>query len=166
MNELLEQLGIDWKIFLGQIVNFFILLTVLWAFVYRPLIKIIKERNEKIKTGLQKAEEANVRLKEVDNIGKEKLKEAENQSIEIIKKTEQEAKDLEHNLQEKAEEKHKKSEEQFQEALKKQKEEAKGAVLKDAAELVKKVFIKTVGLKPDAVDEVLIKKAVEDIRHE
>ena len=67
-NQLLFQLGIDWKLFLSQTVNFFILLIVLTFFVYKPLIKIIKERNQKIKEGLDKAEEADIRLKEVDNI--------------------------------------------------------------------------------------------------
>ena len=76
-NQLLSQLGIDWKLFLSQAVNFFILLVVLTFFVYKPLIKIIKQRNQKIKEGLDKAEEADVRLKEIDNIGKEKIKEAE-----------------------------------------------------------------------------------------
>src|SRR3989344_5019452 len=90
--EFFDQIGLDWKLFLSQAVNFFILLSVLWAFVYKPVIKIIKERNEKIKTGLQKAEQADVRLKEIDSMGKEKIKKAESESIEIIKATENRAK--------------------------------------------------------------------------
>ena len=101
MNALLEQLGIEWKVFLSQAVNFFILLVVLTFFVYKPLIKIIKERNQKIKEGLDKAEEADVRLKEIDNIGREKIKEAENKSINIIKDTEKRAKVLDQELQKK-----------------------------------------------------------------
>ena len=91
---LIGQLGIDWKLFLSQVVNFFILLIVLSFFVYKPLLNVIKERNKKIKEGLDKAEEADVRLKNIDNIGKEKIKEAEQQSINIIKDTEQKAKVL------------------------------------------------------------------------
>ena len=53
-NQLLSQLGIDWKLFLSQAVNFFILLLVLTFFVYKPLIKIVKERNKRIKEGLGK----------------------------------------------------------------------------------------------------------------
>ena len=67
-NQLLFQLGINWKLFLSQTVNFFILLGVLTFFVYKPLIKVIKLRNSKIKEGLEKAEEADVRLKNIDNI--------------------------------------------------------------------------------------------------
>ena len=164
MNELLEQLGINWKLFLSQAVNFFILLFVLRAFVYKPLLAAIKKRNEKIKEGLDKAEEATIRLKEVDSIAKEKLKEADHQSIEIIKATEEKAKVLEHKLAEKNEEKQAELQKQAEEQYKKQLEENKKAVLAKAGELVKQVIIKTVELKPEAIDEALIKKAVEQIK--
>src|SRR5438105_474058 len=107
MEGLIEQLGINWKLFLSQAVNFFILLLILRAFVYKPLLTVIKKRNEKIKEGLEKAEEADIRLKEVDIIAKHKLQEADLKSIDIIKHTEQKAKELEQRLQKKAEEKQK-----------------------------------------------------------
>ncbi len=165
-NELLFQLGINWKLFLSQAVNFFILLIVLTFFVYKPLIKVIKQRNQKIKEGLDKAEEADVRLKEIDVIGKGKIKEAEQQGINILKDTEKKAKVLEHELQKKNEEKQVQMQKEAAEQLKKQLEENKKVVLAQAAELVKKTIIKTVGLKPDAIDEALIKKAVTEIKDE
>lgn len=165
-NELLNQLGINWKLFLSQTVNFFILLAVLWAFVYRPLIKIIKERNQKIKAGLEKAEEADVRLKQIDEIGKGKIKEAEQKGIEIIKATEDKAKVMATELQKKNEEKQLEAQKQAEVQLKRQLEENKKVVLAQAAELVKRTIIKTVELKPDAVDEALIKKAVSEINAE
>ena len=150
MNALLDQLGIDWKLFLSQAVNFFILLVVLTFFVYKPLMKVIKQRNAKIKEGLEKAEEADVRLKEIDVIGKEKIKEAEQKGIEIIKETEDKAKIMDERI---AEEKLRKSRLQMQElvttrAFKEKRKKIKQNVLAEAAELVKKTIIKTVELKP------------------
>jgi len=165
-NELLSQLGIDWKLFLSQAVNFFILLVVLTVFVYKPIIKIIKQRTAKIKEGLDKAEEADVRLKEVDVIGKEKIKQAEATSISIIKDTEKKAKALDQELQKKLEEKQLQMQKDLQLSQKKQQEEANDIIFKNAVELVKRTIIKTVELKPEAVDEALIKKAVENIKHE
>jgi len=165
-NQLLLQLGINWKLFLSQAVNFFVLLTVLTFFVYKPVMKIIKERSKRIKEGLDKAEEADVRLKEVDVIGKGKIKEAELQSINIIKDTEKKAKAIEHELQKKNEEKQLQMQKDAEVQLKKQLEENKNVVLAQAAELVKKTIIKTVGLKPDAIDDTLIKKAVAEIKNE
>lgn len=164
-NELLFQLGINWKLFLSQAVNFFILLLVLTFFVYKPLIKVIKERNQKIKTGLEKAEEADVRLKEIDVIRKGKIKEAEQQSIEIIKTTEEKAKILDKENQQKAEKKQKEAMDLIKQNALKAQEEANKEVLSKAAELVKKAIIKTVELKPDAIDEALIKKAVKEVEN-
>src|SRR3989338_5502331 len=109
---IIGQLGIDWKLFLSQAFNFFILLLILRAFVYKPLLIVIKKRNEKIKEGLEKAEAADVRLKEVDVIAKGKLKQADQESISIIKK----------------------------------------------------IIVKTVELKPEAIDEALISKAASQIK--
>jgi len=165
-NELLFQLGINWKLFLSQAVNFFILLTVLTLFVYRPLIKVIKERSVKIKEGLDKAEEANVRLKEIDNIGKEKIKEAEQQGIKIIKDTEEKAKVLDKEVLDKAEKKQKEINDLLRQSFLKQQEEAKTKVLAQAGELIKKAIIKTVELKPDAIDDALIKKAIDQVKND
>ena len=165
MDGLLGQLGIDWKLFLSQAVNFFILLLILRAFVYKPLLNVIKERNRKIKEGLEKAEEANVRLREIDNISKEKLKEADLESINIIKNTELKAKQLEQALILKAEKRQKDLMAQVELSYKKQQEEAKQNVVRQASELVRKFIVKTVELKPEAIDDALIKKAMSEIKN-
>jgi len=162
-NELLFQLGINWKLFLSQAVNFFILLFVLQRFVYKPLMKVMKTRSEKIKEGLDKAEEADIRLKEVDEIGKGKIKEAEEKGIEIIKATETRAKVLDKEISDKAEKKQKEMNELLKQSFLKQQEEAKSKVLAEAGELVKKALIKTVELNPKDIDEALIKKAVKEV---
>ena len=161
---LLGQLGINWKLFLSQAFNFFILLIVLRAFVYKPLLEIIKKRNFKIKEGLEKAEEADIRLKEVDVIAKDKIKLAENQSVEIIKSTEQKAKVLDLQIQARAEEKQKEINELLKQSALKQKEVSESQVYSQALELVKKIVAKTVELKPEAVDAKLIEKAVIEVK--
>jgi F-type H+-transporting ATPase subunit b len=165
-NELLTQLGINLPLFISQAVNFFIILIILTIFVYKPVIKIIKERTAKIKEGLEKAEQADVRMAEIEEIGKGKIKEAEHQSIEIIKATEVKAKALDKENQEKAEKKQKEVQDLLRASFAKQQEEAKSKVLAEAGELVKKVIMKTVELKPAEIDEALIKKAVESVKNE
>jgi len=163
-NEFISQFGIDWKLFVSQLVNFVLILIVLKFVVYTPVLKILKERNKKIKEGLDKAEEAGVRLKEIDEIGKTKVKEAEAKSIGIIRETETRAKVLEQELQKKTEANHIRLEKELQESYKKQQEQAQDLVLKNAIELVKKTIVKTVELKPETIDEALIKKAVESAK--
>jgi F-type H+-transporting ATPase subunit b len=163
---LLSQLGINLSLFLSQTVNFFILLVVLTFFVYKPLIKVIKERNKKIKEGLDKAEEADIRLKEIDGIAKGKIKEAEQQSINMIKATEEKAKALDQDLTKKAEEHQQKMLAQIKLNAAYAEEEAKKEVLAKAADLVKKAIVKTVELDPHVVDQALIQKAVSEIKNE
>jgi len=163
-NELLLQLGINWKLFLSQAFNFAILLAALTFFVYKPLMKIIDERAKKIKEGLEKAEEADTRLKEVDEIAKERIKEAEGKSVKIIKLTAQKAKILEQDMLEKMEAKQKQIVLDNEKMAKKQKEEAEKQILENSVNLVKELIVKTVKLNPKDIDEKLIKKAVDEIQ--
>ena len=161
---LLGQLGINWKLFLSQAVNFVILFFILRAFVYKPLIEIIKKRNFKIKEGLEKAEEADIRLKEVDVIAKEKIKVADNKAVEIIKETEQKAKILDLEIQQKAEAKQKEINELLRQSALKQKEESESKVYSQALELVKQIVSKTVELKPESIDKALVEKAIAEVK--
>ena len=129
-------------------------------------MKVVKERSAKIKEGLDKADEADKRLKEIDVIGKEKIKIAEQESIEIIKKTQEKAKILGDSLIQGAENHQKELMEQIKKNTQRAQEEANKAVLEKAAELVKKAIIKTVEMEPDKIDELLIKKAVSQIKNE
>jgi F-type H+-transporting ATPase subunit b len=164
MNAFVSQFGLDWKLFASQLVNFFLILIILRLFVYKPVIKILKERNKKIKEGLDKAEEAGIRLKEIDVISKEKIKEAETTSINMIRATEKKAKDLEQALQKKSEENQIKVQKELQDNYKKQQEQVQDLVFRNAVELVKKTIIKTVELKPESIDEALIKKAIDEAK--
>ncbi|MBI1934655.1 F0F1 ATP synthase subunit B [Candidatus Peregrinibacteria bacterium] len=54
--ELLAKLGVDWRLLIAQIVNFTILLSVLTLFVYRPLLRVIDERRERIRKSMEDAD--------------------------------------------------------------------------------------------------------------
>lgn len=163
MSELISQLGIDWRLLLSQAANFLLLLLVLRLFVYKPVIRILKERKAKVEEGLMKAKEADERLLQIEEIGKGKLKEAESGALGILRATEEKAKKVEAELL--AEAKKKEAEELARAValLRGKEEESRLLMKKEAAKLVKDAIIKTVGLSPDKIDEALIKKAVEEI---
>ena len=54
----LGALGIDWKLFIAQLVNFGVVLFVMWKWVYTPLLKAIDSRNVKLEKGLRDSEAA------------------------------------------------------------------------------------------------------------
>ncbi|MDO8481562.1 MAG: F0F1 ATP synthase subunit B [bacterium] len=64
MEPLLSVFGVNWKLLLAQGINFALLLAVLSYFLYKPVLRIIDERREKVAEGVRTAEEASMRLLE------------------------------------------------------------------------------------------------------
>lgn len=64
MSEFAAAFGLDWKLLIIQAVNFGALLAILSYFLYKPLMKMIDERREKIAEGVRMAEAASTRLAE------------------------------------------------------------------------------------------------------
>lgn len=58
MQEIISAFGIDSKLIVVQIVNFSLLLGLLWYFLYTPLLKLLSDRQEKIQKGVEDAEKA------------------------------------------------------------------------------------------------------------
>jgi F-type H+-transporting ATPase subunit b len=81
MEQLFAAFGIDWRLLVIQGVNFAVLLAALTYFLYKPLMKLIDERREKIAEGVRMAETAATRLAEAkaegDQLKGEAAREAE-----------------------------------------------------------------------------------------
>lgn len=101
--EILKTFGLNWQLLLAQVVNFLIIFYVLKRYLYPPLFKVFKKREELVKQSIQKAEEnekllekAKIQEKEVIKKAKitadELIKESREQSADIVKKAEEEAK--------------------------------------------------------------------------
>lgn len=84
MEELIKTFQIDIKLIVAQLVNFAIVLFVLYKFAYGPILKMMTERTEKIEKGIKDAENAGAKLKEIEEKEKAVLTEARKQAQEII----------------------------------------------------------------------------------
>ena len=91
MSELISKLGIDWKLLIAQIVNFLVLLFVLWKFAYGPIIAMLEKRQKKIEKGLKDAEDAHKKLAESEERQKEILKKARTEAKVIVEKSRKQA---------------------------------------------------------------------------
>lgn len=80
------QFGLDGQIFVAQIINFLIVLVVLWWFAYRPIVKMLDAREEKIKQSVEQADEIEKRVAEIEKERDQIIAEAKSQSQEIIEK--------------------------------------------------------------------------------
>jgi len=166
MSDLLQQLGIDWRLLLSQAVNFGLLIALLTFFLYKPLIRMMKEREKRIKEGLTKAEEAETQLKEAHALKKEKLKEAETEALAMLRAAEARAKTEETKLLEAAKQKEKELLENAQRLAGAEKEKAARELRQEAGAFIRQALIKTVELNPKAIDDALIEKAVHQTAHQ
>lgn len=66
MDELVKTFHIDWKLLIAQIINFAVVLGVLWYFALKPLTKMMNKRSEDIAKSLADAEEITKKLKQAD----------------------------------------------------------------------------------------------------
>jgi F-type H+-transporting ATPase subunit b len=103
--EILNNFGFEPILFIAQIVNFLIIYWLLKKFLYKPVLKLLNERKQKIEEGLKNADQAarllNETLEKEEKIlktanekAKQILDDARNQSFEILKKTEEDNKKL------------------------------------------------------------------------
>jgi F-type H+-transporting ATPase subunit b len=80
----MEGLGINWKILVGQIVNFAILFFLLKKFVFGKFLDVLKRRQQKIAEGLQKTEEAEKNLAKIRTLEGEIKEAGERRAREVL----------------------------------------------------------------------------------
>ncbi len=91
MSDLFAQLGINLKLLIAQGINFLIVLVVLTIFVYKPLLKYLRERREKIAQGLADAAEAKKAREWAEADGAKLVAEAKQSGLRLVTAAEEEA---------------------------------------------------------------------------
>lgn len=84
MEQLFDAFGIDWKLLIAQAVNFGVLFVALTYLLYKPVMKTLDERKEKVAKGVLDAEAAAEKLANADSEVSEKLKGAESEAEGIV----------------------------------------------------------------------------------
>jgi len=102
MSDLISKLGIDGKILIAQIVNFFVLLIVLYKFLYKPLLGVMDKRKAKIEKSLKEAEKISERMTAVQKEIEEKQHLAKKDAVRIIDDAKQNASTERQRLKEEA----------------------------------------------------------------
>lgn len=84
MEELVKKFGIEPMLLIAQLINFGIVLFVLWKFAYKPLLKVLKDRQEKVAKSIADAKAVEQKLAEAEQLKLDKLKEAQSQARIIV----------------------------------------------------------------------------------
>jgi len=87
-----QGLTIDWKILIGQLINFAILFFVLKKLAYAPFLTLMKNRRDEIEKGLNKSKEAEENLNKIREVKERADKENEEKKKLIIFEAENEGK--------------------------------------------------------------------------
>lgn len=94
MLEILSKVGFDWQVALANFVNFVIIFFILRKFAFAPIMKIIKDRQDKINLGLENAQKAETELMTAEQVGKEKILQAKIEANSIIGEAQKKGDDI------------------------------------------------------------------------
>ena len=72
----MEDIGISVPTLAAQIINFAILLLVLYFLLYKPLLRMFNERSNRIKASMEQTEEIKEKMTETEHLVKEQLEAA------------------------------------------------------------------------------------------
>lgn len=86
MTDLFTKLGIDWKLLVAQLVNFTILITILYKLLYKPMLDMFQKRKNTISRSLKEAKKIEEDLKNLEQVKDLEMREARVQSKELVNK--------------------------------------------------------------------------------
>ncbi|MBI4050244.1 MAG: F0F1 ATP synthase subunit B [Candidatus Doudnabacteria bacterium] len=87
-------LGLNWKLFLAQLVNFGVVLFILWRWVFKPVGGALEGRRQKIEKAVRDAEEIEKRMAEVAQTTENKISKARAEADGLMAKAEKQAADI------------------------------------------------------------------------
>lgn len=89
--ELFSTLGVNWMMLLAQLINFGILLAALTVLVYRPVLKLLDERRERVRKSMDDAARLESQVKEMEIARGEKLKSLDAEAKQFLDKAKEQA---------------------------------------------------------------------------
>jgi len=160
----LGTLGISWKLFLAQLINFAIVVAVMWKWVYTPLLKMMDQRAKEIAQGLKDAGEAKKRLAEGDAEKERLIREAKNEGQKLIDEAQSRSEALRQEKLEQTKAEIEKIVAETKERINQEKEATYSALQNDIAELIAQATEK-VALKFDEKQQrLLISEALTELK--
>ncbi len=80
----MEDIGISLSGLVAQLVNFFILFGLLFLVLYKPVMRMLRERSEKIKDSMEQAEQIKERLAQTEQQVREQVEAARRDGQSIV----------------------------------------------------------------------------------
>ncbi|HWA09926.1 MAG TPA: F0F1 ATP synthase subunit B [Opitutaceae bacterium] len=93
VTKIFQDFGISWPFLLAQVLNFSLVAFILWKFAFKPVLATLDDRQRKIASGLQYAEEMKAKLEAVQQESAASAKRAQLEAAKIIEEARKSAKD-------------------------------------------------------------------------
>jgi F-type H+-transporting ATPase subunit b len=94
VTQITSAFGLNWPGFIAQVVSFSVVAYVLWRFAFKPVIATLDERQQKISSGLQYAEEMKAKLDATQQQSAEIIQQAQVKATALVNEARQSAKDF------------------------------------------------------------------------
>lgn len=161
----LGTLGINWKLFIAQLVNFSIVMWVLWKFVFGPIGRKLEERRQKIDRALKDAADVEKQKTEFEAWREEEMRKTRTEAAEVVSGAQKEALLVREKLLTETKLEQEKLGAQAKEQIKAEQEKSISEIKSQVAELVTMATEKVLKQKLDAKhDQELIKKSIESLK--
>jgi F-type H+-transporting ATPase subunit b len=160
----LGTLGISWKLFLAQLINFAIVIAVMWKWVYKPLLKMMDARAKEIAQGLKDARDAKLRLAEGDAEKEKLIRDARGEGQRLIEEAQSRSEALRQEKLDQTKAEIEKIVLETKERINQEKEATYAALQNDIADLIARATEK-VSLKFDESQQrALISEALSELK--
>ncbi|MCL5439048.1 MAG: F0F1 ATP synthase subunit B [Patescibacteria group bacterium] len=163
--EIIKNFGFDPILLGAQIVNFLIIFYILKKFLHKPILEILKKRENMIKEGLEKAEESQRLLEKAAEKEKTVLKQAQIDSARLISEARDQAlaviKDAEENAKLQADRIIKEAREQIDQEVKQAEEKLSSDISRIAIDYLQKSVSEL--FKKDEQEEI-VKRAAKQLK--
>ncbi len=161
--QLSANLGFDWRVALANLINFLIIVWILKKFAFKPIEKAIKNREDKIKKGVEDAQRATTEFQMAKQTCEKTIMDAKEEANKIIASSQNQSEKMIAEAKALQEEQAKQIIAKTEKIVKQEKEKMFQDLKKDVAELV--VLVTSKLIKEDLTkekQEEFIKNLIKD----
>jgi len=146
----LDKLGINLGYIVSQLVNFTLLIVLLYFVAYKPILRMLDERSAKIKKGLEDADTASRRAAEMEQEFERRMTEARKEGQEQVAQAAQMGEKVRQEILDKAREEARGLVDKAKEEIGRERDVAMGELRQQVAELSLAISQKVIG---ESLDE-------------
>lgn len=153
-------LGVNWKMFISQGVNFLLLVLLLKWLLYKPVLKLLNERRQKISESMELAEKTKKEAAELEEKNRVAIEEAKRQVKDYLEEAKTQAKEEAKKIQNDAQEDARKITDKVQQEIKSDREK----MIRDLkTELADLILLASGKLTRKTIKPEIQKQLVDDI---